>query len=184
MLAAGWVCRGGEFYLESLIPIRLISLRTRNTTLLTKTTETGIQALVYLAHDKIGAPISPRTIAAALNVSPTYLAKIVAALVKANILRAHKGVKGGVTFARAIKTIRLLDVVQALQGVVLGRYCEEPKARVPVCAFHDAMQELYTATVTVLGKWTLQDLANRPYGEHSASRRSACLMECLKALDR
>lgn len=152
--------------------------------MLTQTTETGIQALIYVVHAGDGKPLSPRAIASAIGVSPSYLAKVVALLVKAGILRAHRGVKGGVTLGRATKTVRLLDVVQALQGVVLGRYCEDPKARVPVCAFHDAMQELHEATLAVLGRWTLQDLAERPYGEHSASRKSTCLMECLKALRR
>lgn len=151
--------------------------------MLTKTTETGIQALVYLAHDSKGQPISPRVIAQALGVSPTYLAKIVALLVRHGILRAHKGVKGGVTMARSAKTVRLLDIVQALQGVVLGRYCEDPKGKFPVCAFHDAMKELHEVTMSVLGKWTLHDLVSRPYGANASGRRSSCLMECLKTLD-
>lgn len=148
--------------------------------MLTKTTETGIQALVYLARADAGSPISPRAVARALGVSPSYLAKIMALLVRADILQAHRGVKGGVTFARDAKTISLLDVVQPLQGIVHGRYCHETSGKMPVCAFHSAMQELHDATVAILSRWKLRDLVLRPFGEHSKDPRFACLMGCLR----
>lgn len=148
--------------------------------MLTKTTETGIQALVYLARQVAGAPVSPRSVAKALGISPTYLAKIMAQLVRADILQAHRGAKGGVTFAREPKAVTLLDVVQVLQGIVHGRYCHETSDRVPVCAFHEAMQQLHEATVTILGRWRLNDLVLRPFGEHSKNPRFACLMGALR----
>lgn len=147
--------------------------------MLTKTSEIGIQALVYLARAETVGPLSPRAVAKALGVSPTYLAKIMALFVKADILRAHRGVKGGVTLARASETIRLLDIVQVLQGIVHGRYCQGIAKTSEICAFHAAMLELHEATVAILGRWTLQDLVLRPFGAHSGLAPHTCLMGCL-----
>lgn len=149
--------------------------------MLTKTTETGIQALMYLARLKAVEPIPPKAMAMALGVSPSYLAKIVALLVRADILRAHRGSLGGVTFARDARQITLLDIVQVLQGVVHGRYCDGETKRGAACAFHEAMRELHDATVSILGRWRLSDLVLRPFGRHAkAAAMGGCLMDCLR----
>lgn len=144
--------------------------------MLTKTTEAGLQALTYLALRDNAEPVSPRAIAAELGLSSTYLAKIAAQLVKAGILRARRGVKGGVALSCPPRAVTLLDIVQALQGRIVGGYCDSPPARARVCAFHAAMQEVHHATIEILQRWTLADLAQRPVGR----RAPACLMRCLE----
>ena len=90
--------------------------------MLTQTTITALQALLYLQlHDR-GAPIAPGEVAQVLGASSAYLAKINTQLVKAGVLRAHRGTRGGVTFARSPGEIPLLEVVEACQGRILGDY--------------------------------------------------------------
>jgi len=149
--------------------------------MLTKTTEAGLQALVYIALGKGGEPVSPRVIAAETGMSPTYLSKVTGQLVRADILRAHRGARGGVTLSRPAAKIRLLEVVEALQGRIVGRYCDDTVGVSSVCAFHDAMYEVHEATVKVLSRWTLSDLAQRPVGVRTGSRTGGCLMSCLKS---
>lgn len=149
--------------------------------MLTKTTETGIQALAYLALRQAEAPVSPRVIAEQLGLSSTYLAKITAQLVKADLLRAERGVKGGVQLRRAPRDIRLLDIVEALQGRVVGRYCVHSPDGAQSCAFHHAMLEIQQATLGILTRWTLADLAARPVGRHGKKSNPHCLMVCLQA---
>lgn len=149
--------------------------------MITKTSEVGIQTLIYLSLRKASQPLSPRVIAEDLGVSASYLAKIMGLLVRAQILLAHRGVKGGVTLRKRPEDVRLLDIVQALQGLVIGNYCE-PGAHheEPVCAFHEAMREVHTSTLAVLSRWTLADLAARPMSKKAVGTPVPCRMECLR----
>jgi Rrf2 family protein len=128
--------------------------------MLTKTTRAGIQVLLYLSMEPAGEPASPRSMAGALGCSPTYLAKVAGQLVRAGILRAHKGAKGGVTLGRPTAGITLLEIVQALQGPVLADYCPTLKSPGLACRFHQAMFALHQATIETLSKWTLAELAD------------------------
>ncbi len=130
--------------------------------MLTKTSETAILAMLCLVQQKTELPTPPAQIAERLGTSATYLAKIMTLLVKAGLLRAHHGTKGGVTLAREAHEIALLDIVEACQGRILGDFCQQHDRLNEVCAFHQAMAELHTAIVSTLGRWTLADLAQRP----------------------
>ncbi|HOE67322.1 MAG TPA: Rrf2 family transcriptional regulator [Candidatus Hydrogenedentes bacterium] len=130
--------------------------------MLTKTSETAIQTLVYLALSEEKTPITPAHIAEILGASQTYLAKICTLLVKAGILRAQRGVKGGVVLGKSVQEITLLDIVEACQGRILGDYCQEHDKPEQVCGFHHAMYELHRNIVATLGCWTLADIAARP----------------------
>jgi Rrf2 family protein len=148
--------------------------------MLTKTTEVAIQALLYLTLTGARDPLSPRAIATAIQVSPTYLAKIASQLVRANLLRAHRGVKGGVTLARPATDVTLLDVMEALQGKLIAGHCGDATTDADVCAYHDVLREVRAATAGILAGWTLHDLAQRPLGRHPARGRPPCHMECLR----
>jgi Rrf2 family protein len=68
--------------------------------MLTQTSEMAIKALIYVGLAAGNQPISPRTIAAAIGSSPTYLVKILRLLVRSGILRSQRGAHGGVWLAR------------------------------------------------------------------------------------
>lgn len=131
--------------------------------MLIKTTELAIKTLIYLALQDKPEPLSPRQIAQSLGFSPTYLAKTTNLLVRADILKAHRGALGGVTLGRSAGQISLLEIVEACQGRLVGDYCQESAPpSVKVCGFHQAMLEVHQAMVHTLSKWTLKDLADRP----------------------
>jgi Rrf2 family protein len=128
-----------------------------------KTTITAIRSLLFLHQQEPGVCLSPRRIAEALGESPTYLAKVLRHLVKAGVLRAEKGAKGGVRLAVPPDEVSLLQIVQACQGTIVGNYC---RAEVPgqrTCGFHQATVELHDAITGVLSRWTLADLLVVPY---------------------
>lgn len=131
--------------------------------MITKTTLTAVRTLVYLGKIDSDAPIAPRKIAAELEESPTYLAKVTGILVKAGILRSHRGVAGGVTFARPPSEVLLLEIVEACEGLLVAGYCQDHPDPQQVCGFHHAMMELHEATVEALSRWTLADLVARPH---------------------
>lgn len=128
----------------------------------TKTSLSAIRALVYLGLRNAGEPISPRRIALELGESPSYLAKVIRHLVKAGILRAHRGVGGGVVLHRPPQTVSLRAIVEACQGTILGDFCTDTEDLSRVCGLHQAGAELHRAIVGVLARWTLADLLARP----------------------
>lgn len=148
--------------------------------MLTKTTLSAIRALVHMAGQDHAAIHSPRQIAEVLHESPTYLAKTTRLLVKAGLLRAAKGAKGGVRLAMPPSRIGLLAVVEACQGTIVGDYCQAGCPPGSTCAFHDAALQLQESIVRVLSKWTIAQLAEKPF---SATRRRAGL-PCVMAPER
>jgi len=144
--------------------------------MLTKTTETAIQVLVLLALRNQSVPVSPARLAAHLDASVSYMAKITHLLVKAGLLQATRGARGGVSLAASPSRIGLLSVVEACQGKVLGDYCTGEIALEQTCAYHEAMYELHEAIVGTLERWTIADLAARPTAASSVRGNVNCRM--------
>jgi Rrf2 family protein len=88
--------------------------------MITKTSLLATRALLCLAKDQQGIATPPRSIALELGESPAYMAKVLRSLVKAGILRAEHGSKGGVLLNRRADEITLLAVVEACQGAIVG----------------------------------------------------------------
>ena len=130
--------------------------------MVTKTSLSAVRTLLYLAHNAQGRILPPRRIAGALGESPTYLAKVARLLVKAGILRAEKGVKGGVQLSRPPAQITLLSVVEACQGTIVGNYCQMGCPVETTCAYHQAAVELQQAITGVLSRWSMAQLVNQP----------------------
>lgn len=150
--------------------------------MLTRTSETAIHALLYLATAHADGPTSPGTIASHINASPSYLAKITSMLVKADILTAYRGVNGGVRMNRRPAQVTLLDVVQACQGNAFRDFgCEEGELHY-ACAYHRAMREVQEAMWHVLGRWTLADIMAAPAPARILETAHPCRLECVKHL--
>lgn len=130
--------------------------------MLTKTSQTAVQALVFLVEVGGESPTSPGKIAEHLGASPSYMAKISTLLVRADILQTFRGMYGGVKLSHEPEQIRLLDIVEACQGKILGDYCQDHPRLKEVCAYHRAMSELQGAIVETLERWTLADIAAKP----------------------
>lgn len=144
--------------------------------MLSKTALLATRALVILAKESSGQVMSPRKIAAYLNESSAYLAKVLRLLVRAGILRAERGVAGGVFLSRPSQEITLLQIVEACQGIIHGDYCQPLDNSDAACAFHQASVELERAVVGVLNSWTLADLEKRPSPIRPLPRSVQCRM--------
>ncbi len=144
--------------------------------MLTKTTISAIRALLFLAQQGESACVSPRRIAEVIGESPTYLAKALRLLVKAGILRAEKGAHGGVRLGRDPRQISLLSIVETCQGTLVGDYCLSAGEPSQYCSFHAAAEELHEAIRTVLSRWSLGALLERPYSSAGPEAQSACVM--------
>lgn len=144
--------------------------------MLTKTSLSAIRVLTYLGLHGDGQPLSPRYLAEQLGESPTYLAKVVGRLVRVRMLRAHRGVAGGVVLAQSPADITLLAIVEACQGTILADFCEDAGRRSQTCGFHQAAAELHDAIVNVLAHWTLADFVKKPHPSKSLAKRVQCCL--------
>lgn len=145
--------------------------------MLTKTSLSAIRVLTYLGLHADEEPRSPRYLAEQLGESPTYLAKVVRRLVRIRILRAHRGVAGGVVLAKAPADISLLTIVEACQGAILADFCEDATRLSQTCGFHQAAAELHDAVIGILERWTLADFVKKPCPSRALQKRVLCCLE-------
>ncbi len=147
--------------------------------MLTKTTISALRTLIHLEQRASAAPAAPRSIAEHLGESPTYLAKVTQLLARAGILRAQRGMSGGVILNRQPENVTLRAIVEACQGAILGDFCGDADGDdlENACALHHAAVELHESIVGVLERWTLADLLKKPCptADHLHQR---CLLTC------
>lgn len=144
--------------------------------MVTKTTISAIRTLLYLAEQPAGEAHSPRAIADELGESPTYLAKVTRQLCKAGILRSEKGIKGGVYLKHLPEEVTLQQIVEACQGAIVGDYCELGRGPRSICSYHAAAEELRTAIMSVLSRWTLARLRERPFSKKADRHGPPCVI--------
>src|SRR5476649_2677220 len=81
-----------------------------------QSTELAIDSLFYMAaHDEL-TDFSVEQVAQAQHVSVSYLAKIFHQLVKAGLLRSHRGSRGGYMLNRPPAQITLRDIAVVFEG--------------------------------------------------------------------
>ncbi|MER5257238.1 MULTISPECIES: Rrf2 family transcriptional regulator [unclassified Streptomyces] len=76
-------------------------------------------------------PVPAARLAQLHDVSPSYLAKQMQALSRANLVKSIQGKTGGYVLTRAASDIAVLDVVQAVDGASPAFTCTEIRQRGP-----------------------------------------------------
>jgi Rrf2 family protein len=132
--------------------------------ILTKTTELGLQSVLYMAQQPPGYLVNPQEIAVRIGESSAYTAKVLRLLAHAGLVRSHRGVAGGFELTKLADQISLLEIVEACQGAIKGNYCREvPAEMVPqMCGYHQAMYELKESCRGVLARWTVANILEKP----------------------
>ncbi len=77
------------------------------------TIEYALRAVVALASAR-GRSLTTRQIAAAMQVPPSYLSKVLQALVRAGIVQSTRGLKGGFVLVGEPADWRMLDILNAV----------------------------------------------------------------------
>lgn len=127
---------------------------------LTRSGEHGVRIVTLLAST--GRRIPTREIARLTGVPAGYVPTVVAALSRVGILRNRSGSGGGCGLARPAERVTVLDVVEALEGPLVGDTCvldrSRPHREVP-CALHDAWIHAQESVLQALSSVTVADLA-------------------------
>jgi Rrf2 family protein len=96
--------------------------------------EWALHCAWLLSHLKPGEALSSRRMAEFYGLPPAYLSKSLKSLVRAGLLDATTGPRGGFRLARSPEDITVLEVVEAIEGRSPLFRCTEIRQRGPVPA--------------------------------------------------
>lgn len=123
-------------------------------------TDYAVRCLLHMAG-RDGGIFTVREISINRGIPPTFLAKILQKLGKAEIASSIRGSRGGFRLARHPRAITLLSVIEAVEGplapnacLVEGNRC----SRTNRCAVHPVWRELREIIGAKLEEVTLQQL--------------------------
>jgi Rrf2 family protein len=130
--------------------------------------EWGVHCALLLAALEPGATLPGKALAQYHDISETYLAKHLQAMVNAGIIESISGPKGGYRLARSPENITMLDIIDAIEGREPAFHCTEIRQRGPTalepeayrlpCAIHATMLRADNAWRAVLRGQTLSNL--------------------------
>ena len=130
--------------------------------LLSKACVYGMRASIYLASQSNNSYTSISKISEKLDISRHFLTKILQQMTKSDLLESLKGPKGGVKLKKPAEQVRLIDVVEAIDGLdvltecVLGLPgCGNKKP----CPVHDKWADVRQQLRTMLESNNLGELA-------------------------
>lgn len=120
----------------------------------------GIILVCALAQNSKGKLISLAKIANEYNLPQKFVARLASALKNSGILKAKEGVRGGYMLARSPQNISLLEVLEALEGPLVGEACcSQGSCRIEaVCPSKGAWAKIADELSLSLAKKTLADL--------------------------
>jgi len=127
-----------------------------------RSSEYAIRAFVRLAQAPQGKYVMVKSIAEEEDIPSHFLAKILQQLTRKGLLRSSKGPTGGFALRVESANIRLLDIVESLDGIACYQQCasglSECSDDMP-CSMHDSWVGLRSRIMDYLGRNTIADLA-------------------------
>jgi len=120
--------------------------------------------MLDLATHYAKKPVLLKDISSRQGISLRYLEQIISPLIAAKLINSTRGPRGGISLARPPQKIKLLDIIQILEGPIAPVECVDNPgtcARAPSCATRDIWIGLASAMYGVLDSTTLQDLVDR-----------------------
>jgi len=130
--------------------------------LITRASEYAVLSLIVLSKSK--TPLDSDTLSRELSISKSFLAKILQALAKANILNSYKGVNGGFVLNKEPKDINMLDVMSSVEGRAPSVFeCATsvddcPSNRADTCSIWPFLHKLQGKIDHFLAEVTLNDV--------------------------
>lgn len=132
---------------------------------LTVKSEYGLLALIDLASNDGGGPVSARELSERQHIPGKYLEQLLVALRRGGLVAAVRGARGGFVLQREPADITVLDIVEALEGPLAPTTCSTPGrdacAREGTCAAGRVWDQATQALKDVFRSTTLADLAHQ-----------------------
>lgn len=144
------------------------------------TCQHALRALIYLAERDAPGPVLVREIAVAADVPQPSLAKILHSLRGRGLVRSTKGPGGGYQLARPGDQMRVVEVIEAVDGrVELDQVCVlglDTCSDQASCALHDVwklFRQSYSATLSGMTLRNAADVLKAKRLARSASEEPA-----------
>ena len=131
---------------------------------LTSKGEYAIRGIVYLAGKPIDKVCLLSEIAVAVDVPPTFLAKIFQQFSKIGLVKSFRGTGGGFMLGRDPENITLLEVVEAVEGPIVPNRCvvmPSDCGRSDFCSVHPVWKHVQGEVRVVLEGVTLKELSSK-----------------------
>lgn len=131
---------------------------------LTRKGEYAIRGIVYLATRQAEQVCLLSDIAAAVDVPPTFLAKIFQQFSKTGLVKSYRGTGGGFMLGRSPESISLLEVVEAVEGPIVPNRCVIAKGECPrdsFCNVYPVWLDVQSQVRNILQNVSLKTLAQR-----------------------
>lgn len=128
------------------------------TVIFSKKCEYGLQAVLYMAAKEQGCVCPSDEIAEKLKIPKEFISKILQSLTSSGIIESKKGKSGGFLLAKNPSQIKLIDIVDAIDGLEIFNSCvlgfPECSPEQP-CPVHDKWGELRNKAYNMLTDETL-----------------------------
>lgn len=128
---------------------------------ITKQADYGIVLMTYLSRNPDKLYTAPE-LAIQTQLPLPIASKVLKLLARAELLKAHRGVKGGYTLARSPKTISVAEVLQAVEGPIALTECVEGSlsecSMESFCPLQDPWQLINQAVHQALSNITLAQM--------------------------
>lgn len=93
------------------------------TVIFSKKCEYGLQAVLYMAAKEEGCVCPADEIADKLKIPKEFVSKILQSLAASGIIESKKGKSGGFMLAKHPSQIRLINIVEAIDGLEIFNNC-------------------------------------------------------------
>jgi Rrf2 family nitric oxide-sensitive transcriptional repressor len=130
--------------------------------MLTQSVEYALRAAVFLARE--GEPRTTAQVAAATQVPPAYLSKVLQGLSRAGIVRSQRGIGGGMTLVSKPADLTILDVVNAVDPLQRIETCPLGLLEhgVKLCSLHRRLDNALKSVEDAFRHSTLADVLADP----------------------
>ena len=135
--------------------------------MLSKKTQYAFKALIYLSEHAVNGPVLISEISIKKNIPLKFLENILLELRKAGVLESKKGKGGGYFFNANPAEVSLATIIRLVNGPIAMIPCVSLNFHEQClncnhehCSLHDVLIEVRDASLAILEKKTLLDIAD------------------------
>jgi Rrf2 family iron-sulfur cluster assembly transcriptional regulator len=111
--------------------------------LLTKRNEYALQAMILLARQKPGNPLTAAGLARTMKTTPAFMSKIAQQLSGAGLVKSKKGKGGGLSLSRPAQRILVRDIFASVDGTLSVSAClNEGRCKHHVCPIYPVLSQV------------------------------------------
>lgn len=121
----------------------------------------ALRAIIYLSSQTAGRPVPVKEIASHRRIPRKFLEKIIQDLIRAGMVKSHRGVHGGYTLAMTPDRVSFRDVIEAVEGPISINVCVTERRDCSVlssCNMQRIWQEGQRRMLEFFADTTLADL--------------------------